>query len=66
MKNNPNRKVDGTKIIETQAPEALREQIQVRAYQIWLTNGGIHGHDREHWLQAEAEILHSTGRRSEL
>lgn len=33
-----------------------QEAIQKRAYEIWLENGCTHGHDREDWLQAEAEL----------
>lgn len=32
------------------------EAVQKRAYEIWLENGCTHGHDREDWLQAEAEL----------
>jgi len=33
-----------------------QEAIQKRAYEIWLENGCTHGHDREDWLRAEAEL----------
>jgi hypothetical protein len=33
------------------------EQIRVRAHQLWEQAGRPHGHDVEHWLQAEKEIL---------
>jgi hypothetical protein len=29
------------------------EDISHRAYEIWLTQGGLHGHDTDHWLEAE-------------
>lgn len=32
------------------------ERVQQRAYGIWERAGRPHGNDREHWLQAEAEI----------
>ena len=36
---------------------ALRdEEIARRAYEIFLTRGGEHGHDVEDWLEAEREI----------
>jgi hypothetical protein len=35
----------------------LRDQIEIRAYQIWIAGGGGHGRDVENWLQAETEIL---------
>jgi hypothetical protein len=55
MKNNSRRKAN--KSAETQAPVSLREQIETRAYQIWIASGGGHGGDLQHWLQAEVEIL---------
>jgi Protein of unknown function (DUF2934) len=35
----------------------LREQIEKRAYEIWLTSGGRYGDDIIHWLQAENEVM---------
>ena len=32
------------------------ERIRRRAYEIWEDQGRPHGHDLEHWLQAEAEL----------
>jgi hypothetical protein len=34
-----------------------REEIELRAYLIYLERGGAHGHDVEEWLQAEHELL---------
>jgi hypothetical protein len=31
--------------------------VAVRAYEIFLENGSVHGYDLEHWLQAERELL---------
>ena len=36
---------------------ADRHAIAIRAYQLFLENGGVHGRDVEHWLQAEAELV---------
>jgi hypothetical protein len=33
------------------------EDIQRRAYEIFLTTGAQPGHDLEHWLQAERELV---------
>jgi hypothetical protein len=33
----------------------LRRQIEIRAYEIWELEGGCHGKELEHWLQAERE-----------
>ena len=32
------------------------EAIKARAYQLWAENGYAHGHDKEHWQQAEREM----------
>jgi len=40
-------------------PTMLEEQICRRAYEIYEARGREHGHDREDWLQAEAEIVRS-------
>ena len=34
-----------------------REQIEERAYELWLAGGCAHGNDLDHWLQAEREVL---------
>jgi hypothetical protein len=39
------------------ADAGLRRKIEVRAYHIWLENGGGHGDHERHWLQAEREQL---------
>ena len=41
----------------TPNPTELEEQIHRRAYEPYEARGREHGHDREDWLQAEAEIL---------
>jgi hypothetical protein len=33
-----------------------REKIAMRAYEKWLKSGCPHGQDRQHWLEAEAEL----------
>ena len=33
-----------------------REEIELRAYQIYTERGGAHGQDVEDWLQAEREL----------
>jgi hypothetical protein len=35
----------------------LREQIERRAYEIWLADGSRHGDDLSHWFRAEIEAL---------
>jgi hypothetical protein len=33
-----------------------RDDIANRAYELFLSNGAMHGRDLEHWLQAESEL----------
>jgi hypothetical protein len=33
------------------------EAIRRRAYELWEAEGRPQGHERDHWLQAELEIL---------
>jgi hypothetical protein len=40
------------------------DEIQVRAYEIYLERGGTDGRDVEDWLQAERELQHSTTSKS--
>jgi hypothetical protein len=37
-------------------PSVPREKIAMRAYEKWLKSGCQHGCDRQHWLEAEAEL----------
>jgi len=32
------------------------EEVADRAYAIWQARGGEHGHDREHWSEAERQL----------
>jgi hypothetical protein len=40
-----------------QSTEDVAELVRRRAYEIYEASGRPHGRDREHWLQAEAEII---------
>lgn len=33
------------------------DQVAIRAYQLFETRGGVHGHDWDDWFKAEAEML---------
>ena len=44
---------------------ALRQQIQERAYHIWLENGCGQGDHERHWLQAERELMEVTAHQEE-
>jgi hypothetical protein len=50
-------------IIETPAAESFptNEQIQARAYEIYLERGGGEGSEIDDWLQAERELGGTTG-----
>jgi hypothetical protein len=47
--------VSRAKVIEP--PTLPREQIAVRAYQIWMERGRSHGSDLADWLEAERQLL---------
>ena len=35
---------------------AFDEEVQDRAYEIWQSRGGGHGHDRDDWFEAERQL----------
>jgi hypothetical protein len=39
-----------------------REEIELRAHQIYVERGGADGHDVEDWLQAERELIEKRGK----
>jgi hypothetical protein len=39
-----------------------REEIELRAYQIYVERGGAQGNDLEDWLQAELELIEKYGK----
>jgi hypothetical protein len=51
---------------EPQTPEGhpTREEMELRAHQIYVERGGAHGQDVEDWLQAERELLEKYGKTS--
>lgn len=42
---------------ETSDTEALRKQVEERAYALWESEGRPHGHHLDHWCKAESEIM---------
>jgi hypothetical protein len=42
-----------------------KEEIEIRAYELYLKCGCDGGHDLEHWLAAEDELREQRGRRRE-
>jgi hypothetical protein len=49
------RRVDPVSAVLSDAPPT-REQIAVRAYELFVKSGYQDGHSEEHWLQAEREL----------
>ncbi len=49
-----------TPLAEHDAP--TREEIEHRAYEIYIARGGEYGHDLEDWIQAERELLERRGK----
>jgi hypothetical protein len=39
-----------------------REEVQLRAYQIYLERGGAPGNEFEDWMQAERELIQRNGK----
>jgi hypothetical protein len=50
---------------ETVSGVPTGEEIELRAYQIYIERGGAHGQDVDDWLQAESELAEKYGKRSE-
>jgi hypothetical protein len=42
------------------ASSVNHDDIANRAYELFLSNGAMHGRDLEHWLQAESELRDRT------
>jgi hypothetical protein len=40
----------------TAGAHPTQEEIELRAYQIYIERGGAHGNDVDDWLQAEREL----------
>ncbi len=49
----------GPQIVER---HPTREEIELRAYQIYVERGGAQGNDLEDWLQAELELIEKYGK----
>jgi len=41
------------------SPNDPQDKIALRAYQLYEEGGCAHGNDKDHWLQAEREIIGS-------
>jgi hypothetical protein len=62
MKNGTRKKVNNTAKPEH---SDLSAEIEKRAHEIWLNEGGAHGNDLDHWLRAERELTGGTSRQNE-
>jgi len=51
--------------VRTAESSPTREEIELRAYQIYVERGGAHGQDVEDWLQAERELVVKYGKPSQ-
>jgi hypothetical protein len=34
----------------------LEQEVRLRAYELWLCDGSVHGRDWDHWYAAECEL----------
>ena len=54
-----NNKAEADKILDDQTGglhEPAREEIERRAYELYLARGEVRGYDQDDWLQAEREL----------
>jgi hypothetical protein len=58
MKNKRETQTGGSGVSATERPKNLRLQIALRAYHLWLIDGGRHDNRLIHWLRAERELMH--------
>ena len=47
---------------QTAGRHPTHEEIELRAYQIYVERGGAQGNDLEDWLQAESELIEKYGK----
>jgi hypothetical protein len=47
---------------QTAERHPTREEVELRAHQIYVARGDAHGQDVEDWLQAERELLEKYGK----
>ena len=47
---------------QTAEGHPTREEIELRAHQIYVERGGAHGQDVEDWTQAERELVEKHGK----
>ncbi len=60
--NKPTEKSSPESEPQTVSSAPTREEIEFRAYQIYIERGGTCGQDVDDWLQAERELVEKYGR----
>jgi Protein of unknown function (DUF2934) len=60
--NKPTEKSSSGSHPQTASGSPTREEIELRAYQIYVERDGAHGQDVEDWLQAEHELVEKYGK----
>jgi len=58
----PTEKSSTASQLQTALEAPTREEIELRAYQIYVERDGAHGQDVEDWLQAERELVEKYGK----
>jgi hypothetical protein len=61
--NKPTEKSSSESQPQTGSGAPTREEIELRAHQIYVERGSAHGQDVEDWLQAERELLEKYGKK---
>ncbi len=49
-------------MLDHQGITISREELEKRAYELYLQRGAEHGHDQEDWLMAEAQLAEESNR----
>ena len=60
--NKPTEKSSSESQPQTASEVPTREEIELRAYQIYVERDGAHGQHVEDWLQAERELVEKYGK----
>ena len=52
-------------MLDRQDSTISRQELETRAYELYLERGAEHGHDEEDWLLAEAQLIEERNRSRE-
>jgi hypothetical protein len=58
------RRVDRPLETKSGAPAIAQGEIARRAYELFMSRGAVHGHDLEHWFEAENDLKRMRGNES--